>query len=135
MAAIQYLDIDTWISGKLKGNAALVALLGNAGKIGYGYEQVKAFGFPAVTYRTESQLDTIMGFWDDVQQRIDAIVEITVWSPWNVNYVATCKAVDAVMKANEFSLLFAGEIPDTIPGLRHEVLRYRRDGIADSDLV
>jgi hypothetical protein len=134
MATIVYLDINTWIKGKLDADSVLTGLLG-VGHVIYKYIQNATTGLPIVTYALESQNDTPSGFNDNHQHNIDAIVELGVWTDFKYNHIQICQAVDRIMKANGFSLLFAGDIPDSKINVKHEVLRYRRDGIAAAELT
>jgi hypothetical protein len=129
------IDVKTWITGKLKANAALLALLGGgADRIVDQYGKLPQT-MPFITVREEWQFDTEGTFADDAPQSYDSVIEIIPNTRRDINTTALCTAIDTVMHANQFVNLFSGEISDPMGDVRRRLMRYRRQGLTSADLI
>ncbi len=124
------LDVKTWVAGKLAANAPLLALVGDASHIAFGYPR-DFVALPKVTYSELNQPTVDDGFFDNKPSGYLALIEVDVWAaPGALSPIV--KAVDVVMLGLYFSIIYSADVPDPDAGIAHRCMRYRRLVQADS---
>ena len=115
-------DVNGWLRWKLEGDSALVALLGSADQIMFGYPRSFEV-LPIVTFSEMNQPHAT--YDDDAPITVESYVQIDVWTD-DSGTTAIAQAIDALMQTLLFNCEYSSDVPEPDTLFRHRAMRYRR---------
>lgn len=126
-----FLDVKTWVYGKLTSNAALLQLVPVTQILS---AWPNAFGkVPIVTLMESGQMNG--SFADDAAIANDVTLELHVFTAYTVSTTTIAKAVDVVMSGLKFTLTFSSELSEPQTKVRHRVMRYLRGSTTAAEML
>ena len=118
------LAIKSWVYGKISGDAALVALLGDTSHISDAWPEVFTI-FPMVIYQDDNQQD--WEWSDNIPLGTSARIRVDIFTKTDLpTTTAIGMEVSRIFRVNLFNCGSNGEVFDPTEGVRHRVMRFNR---------
>ena len=121
------LDILAWINWKLSSDAGVLAIVGSANQIVFGYPRSFEL-IPIITFQEVNQAHAV--YDDDAPITFESAIQIDLWTDDN-GTTALMLAVDTVMIGLLFDCEYSADVPEPDTAMRHRVMRYRRQLTAE----